>query len=146
VFDLTGAFIEQFYDPQRDIILNPLDARCPQWSLFDECRTEADFWTAADALVPHDGGGDAQFWVLGARALFVKFCVELVAQGMGSNAALARELMSADLSNVHEFVKDTMAGPLTAPDTAAFQGRHDNLVRTSGKAVEQDRFATQCDA
>jgi hypothetical protein len=81
VFDLTGSFIEQFYDAQRDVILNPLDARCPQWSLFDECRTEADFWTAADALVPHDGGGDAQFWVLGARALFVKFCVELVAQG-----------------------------------------------------------------
>jgi hypothetical protein len=24
---------------RRDVILNPLDARCPAWSLFDECRT-----------------------------------------------------------------------------------------------------------
>lgn len=136
VFDLTGAFIEQFYDPQRDIILNPLDARCPQWSLFDECRTEADFWTAADALVPHDGGGDAQFWVLGARALFVKFCVELVAQGRGSNAALAQELMSADLSNVHELVKDTMAGPLTAPDAARMAESVRAVFNVNAKALE----------
>ncbi len=136
VFDLTGAFIEQFYDPQRDVILNPLDARCPQWSLFDECRTEADFWTAADALVPHDGGGDAQFWVLGARALFVKFCVELVAQGRGSNAALAQELMSADLTNVHELVKGTMAGPLTAPDAARMAESVRAVFNVNAKALE----------
>ena len=39
IFDLTGAFIEQFYDGSRDVIMNPLDARSPQWSLFDECRS-----------------------------------------------------------------------------------------------------------
>lgn len=136
VFDLTGAFIEQFYDAERDIILNPLDARCPQWSLFDECRTEADFWTAADALVPHDGGGDAQFWVLGARALFVKFCVELVAQGRGSNAALAQELMSADLSDVHERVKHTMAGPITAPEAARMAESVRAVFNVNAKALE----------
>lgn len=136
VFDLTGAFIEQFYDAERDVILNPLDARCPQWSLFDECRTEADFWTAADALVPHDGGGDAQFWVLGARALFVKFCVELVAQGRGSNAALAQELMSADLSDVHERVKHTMAGPITAPEAARMAESVRAVFNVNAKALE----------
>lgn len=136
VFDLTGAFIEQFYDAERDVILNPLDARCPQWSLFDECRTEADFWTAADALVPHDGGGDAQFWVLGARALFVKFCVELTAQGRGSNAALALELMSADLSDVHERVKHTMAGPITAPEAARMAESVRAVFNVNAKALE----------
>lgn len=136
VFDLTGAFIEQFYDAKRDVILNPLDVRCPQWSLFDECRTEADFWTAADALVPHDGGGDAQFWVLGARALFVKFCVELVAEGRGSNAALAQELMSADLSDVHERVKNTMAGPITAPEAARMAESVRAVFNVNAKALE----------
>ncbi len=136
VFDLTAAFIEQFYDAKRDVILNPLDARCPQWSLFDECRTEADFWTAADALVPHDGGGDAQFWVLGARALFVKFCVELVVQGRGSNAALAQELMAADLSDVHEQVKNTMAGPITAPEAARMAESVRAVFNVNAKALE----------
>src|SRR3546814_9325999 len=29
VFDLTGAYVEAFYDPERDTILNPMDQRCP---------------------------------------------------------------------------------------------------------------------
>ena len=136
VFDLTGAFIEQFYDARRDIILNPLDARCPQWNLFDECRTEADFWTAADALVPHDGGGEAQFWVLGARALFVKFCVKLVAEGRGSNAALAHELMTADLSEVHEMMRGTIADPLTAPEAARMAESIRAVFNVNAKALE----------
>ncbi|WP_156494474.1 type IV secretion system DNA-binding domain-containing protein, partial [Erythrobacter sp. HI0019] len=53
IFDLTGAFIEAFYDPARDIILNPIDVRCPLWSVFNDCTTEAEFNAAAEALVPH---------------------------------------------------------------------------------------------
>ena len=118
VFDLTGAFIEHFHDSRRDVILNPLDARCPHWSLFDECRSEGEFWAAAEALVPHDGGGEAQFWVIAARALFVEFCLKLVAEGRGTNDALARELMTADLSRVHAMMRGTIADPLTAPEAA----------------------------
>ncbi len=118
VFDLTGAFIEHFHDGRRDVILNPLDARCPQWSLFDECRSEGEFWAAAEALVPHDGGGEAQFWVIAARALFVEFCLKLVAEGRATNDALARELMTADLTRVHAMMRGTIADPLTAPEAA----------------------------
>ncbi|MBX9699012.1 MAG: type IV secretion system DNA-binding domain-containing protein, partial [Acetobacteraceae bacterium] len=39
IFDLTGAYVEAFYDPTRDTILNPMDARCPAWSIFNDCRT-----------------------------------------------------------------------------------------------------------
>ena len=83
IFDLTGTFIEHFYDSSRDVILNPLDARCPRWSVFDECRDEAEFTAAAEALVPHDGGGSEQFWVLAARLLFVEMCLKLRARGPG---------------------------------------------------------------
>jgi hypothetical protein len=46
IFDLTGAFIEAFYDGRTDVILNPGDARCPTWSLFDECSTQAELAAA----------------------------------------------------------------------------------------------------
>jgi len=118
IFDLTGAFIEQFYDPGRDVILNPLDARCPRWNVFDECRSEGEFWAASEALVPHDGGGEAQFWVIAARALFVEFCLKLVEQGEASNQALAEKLMSADLAKVHAMLRGTIADPITAPEAA----------------------------
>ena len=136
VFDLTGAFIEHFYEADRDIILNPLDARCPQWSLFDECRTEGEFWAAAEALVPHDGGGEAQFWVIAARALFVEFCLKLVAEGRGTNAALACELMTADLSRVHAMMRGTIADPLTAPEAARMAESIRAVFNVNAKALK----------
>ena len=31
VYDPACEFVQRFYDPSKDIILNPLDARCPYW-------------------------------------------------------------------------------------------------------------------
>lgn len=118
IFDLTGAFIEAFYEPKRDIILNPVDARCPLWSVFNDCSSEAEFHAAAEALVPHDGGGSEQFWVLAARMLFVEMCLHLKRSGTASNQALADRLMTADLSEVHALMRGTIADPLTAPEAA----------------------------
>ena len=118
IFDLTGAFIETFFDASRDVILNPLDARCPAWSVFNDCDSEGEFHAAAEALVPHDGGGSEQFWVLAARMLFVEMCLHLKRAGTPTNEALATKLMTADLAQVHKLMRGTMADPLTAPEAA----------------------------
>lgn len=136
IFDLTGAFIEHFFDSGRDVILNPLDARCPRWSLFDECRTEGEFWAAAEALVPHDGGGEAQFWVIAARALFVEFCLKLIADGTATNEALAQKLMTADLTQVHAMMRGTIADPLTAPEAARMAESIRAVFNVNAKALK----------
>src|SRR3546814_7540544 len=64
IFDLTGAYVEAFYDPARDTILNPMDVRCPAWSIFNDCRTHSEFTAAAAALIPSDGGSSEPFWAL----------------------------------------------------------------------------------
>ena len=51
VLDLTGAYVEAFYDPERDTILNPADARCPAWTIFNDCHSYSDF-TAAPLAEP----------------------------------------------------------------------------------------------
>ena len=46
-------YLCQFYDPARgDVILNPLDSRCPFWSPGDEVRHEAEALTLATSLFP----------------------------------------------------------------------------------------------
>jgi hypothetical protein len=136
IFDLTGHFIEHFHDASRDVILNPLDARCPRWSVFDECRDEAEFTAAAEALVPHDGGGSEQFWVLAARLLFVEMCLKLRARGMASNEDLARELMTADLAQVHKLMRGTIADPLTAPEAARMAESIRAVFNANAKALK----------
>ncbi|MFM2411666.1 MAG: hypothetical protein RL481_2494 [Pseudomonadota bacterium] len=136
IFDLTGTFIEHFYRSDRDIILNPLDARCPQWSAFDECRDEAEFSAAAEALVPHDGGGSEQFWVLAARLLFVEMCLKLRERGNATNEALATELMTADLTQVHKLMRGTVADPLTAPEAARMAESIRAVFNANAKALK----------
>jgi type IV conjugative transfer system coupling protein TraD len=136
VFDLTGAFIETFYDPERDVILNPLDVRCPSWSVFNDCSTRAEFHAAAESLVPHDGGGAEQFWVLAARTLFVETCLKLAEAGRGTNAALAHELMNADLSDLHRLLEDTMAGPISTPSAARMAESVRAVFNVNAKALQ----------
>lgn len=135
IFDLTGAFIERFYDEERDVILNPLDARCPQWSIFNECDSEAEFTTAWEALVPHDGGGSDPFWVQAARMLGVETCLKLMAEGRTTNGALYRELMTADLKHVHKLVERTLADPITAPEAARMAESVRAVLNTNAKPI-----------
>ena len=136
IFDLTGAFIEAFYEADRDVILNPLDARCPAWCVFNDCTTRAEFHAAAESLVPHDGGGSEQFWVLAARTMFVETCIKLAAEGRGSNQALADELMNADLSDLHKLLEDTMAGPITTPSAAKMAESVRAVFNVNAKAMQ----------
>lgn len=135
VFDLTGAFVEAFYDPERDTILNPLDARCPMWSVFEDCADEASLTAAAEALVPHDGGGAEQFWVLAARMLFVEMCLKLIRDGRATNAALSAELMTASLAHVHKLMEGTVADPLTAPEAARMAESIRAVFNANAKAL-----------
>ena len=53
VYDPALEYTPQFYQPARgDLILNPLDARCPYWSPSDEVLHEAEALTLATSLFP----------------------------------------------------------------------------------------------
>ena len=72
VFDLTGAFVEAFYDPRRDFILNLNDERCQHWSVFHDCAHDGEFLAAAEDLIPDVDGADCGFSEKAARTIFVE--------------------------------------------------------------------------
>lgn len=135
IFDLTGAYVESFYDPSRDTILNPMDARCPAWSIFNDCRTHSEFTAAAAALIPSDGGSSEPFWALAARTLFIEMCIRLQERGQTSNLALSENLMTADLKRVHRFLANTIADPLTAPEAARMAESIRAVFNTNAQAL-----------
>ncbi|GLK45525.1 MULTISPECIES: type IV secretion system DNA-binding domain-containing protein [Novosphingobium] len=135
VFDLTGAYVEAFYDPERDTILNPMDVRCPAWSIFNDCQTYSEFTAAAAALIPSDGGSSEPFWALAARTLFIEMCMKLIERGETSNQALADNLMTADLKQVHRHLQKTIADPLTAPEAARMAESIRAVFNTNAQAL-----------
>jgi type IV conjugative transfer system coupling protein TraD len=135
IFDLTGAFVEAFYNPETDTILNPGDARCPTWSLFDDCTTEAEFTASSHAIVPNDGGNSDPFWVIAARGLFVEMCLKLQSMGQTSNQALAQNLINAPLKRVSALLKGTSAEPYTATEAARLAESVRAVFNANAKAL-----------
>jgi hypothetical protein len=53
VYDPAMDFVGEFYSPTRgDLILNPLDSRCPYWGLGDELDRDETATTIAAAFLP----------------------------------------------------------------------------------------------
>jgi hypothetical protein len=50
VYDPACEFVQRFYDPKTDTILNPLDARCPYWGPSEELRRRAEAKAIAASL------------------------------------------------------------------------------------------------
>jgi hypothetical protein len=50
VYDPACEFVQRFYDPATDTILNPLDARCPYWGPSEELRRCAEAKAIAASL------------------------------------------------------------------------------------------------
>lgn len=70
VYDPAMEYLPQFYNPQRgDVILNPVDARCPFWTPGDEVPHEAEALTLAASLFP-DQGRENRFFVEAPRKIF----------------------------------------------------------------------------
>jgi hypothetical protein len=70
VYDPALEYTAQFYQPNRgDLILNPLDARCPYWSPSDEVGHEAEALTLAASLFP-DKPWENTFFVEAPRKIF----------------------------------------------------------------------------
>jgi hypothetical protein len=69
VYDPAMDFVSEFYDPERgDLILNPLDARCPYWSLTDELLRDETAATIAAAFLP-DKEYEKAFFTDGPRRI-----------------------------------------------------------------------------
>jgi hypothetical protein len=70
VYDPAMEYLPQFYNEARgDVILNPMDARCPFWSPGDEVPHEAEALTLAASLFP-DQGRENRFFVEAPRKIF----------------------------------------------------------------------------
>ena len=70
VYDPACEFVRQFYSPERgDIVLNPLDERCPYWSPSAELQRKAEAKAVAVSLF-QPGGNTQRFFVESPQKVF----------------------------------------------------------------------------
>jgi len=113
VYDIDGTFIPDYYRPDHDILLNPLDERTPAWNIWQECWDLADFEAAALSLMPEHLSGTEPFWISAARTLFVCAALKLQLQNRAQTKHLLAPIFSDDLRALNQLVAGTPAARLT---------------------------------
>ncbi len=116
VYDKMGSYTRAFFDPARDVLLNPLDARAPRWSPFFEARNPRDFDTMAAALVPQQKDTVDPFWVTAARQLFSNGAGVLWGKGVTENSVLVDHLLKTELTALAEAMEGTVAQSIVDPE------------------------------
>jgi len=115
LYDKMGSYTRAFFDPERDVLLNPLDARAPRWSPFFEARSPRDFDMMAAALIPQQKDTVDPFWVTAARQLFANGAGVLRDKGATENKVLVDHLLKTDLTALAEAMEGTVAQSIVDP-------------------------------
>lgn len=105
VFDTAGTFVERFYRPDKDLILNPLDARSVAWTPWADVPEDYHYDQIAESVVP-DNARDP-FWAQAARGTLVAVMRTLVHQDRMLVSALMDILTRSGLKVLSAFVENT---------------------------------------
>ena len=116
IYDKMGSYTRSFFDPARDVLMNPLDARAPRWSPFLEARNPRDFDMMAAALIPQQKDTVDPFWVTAARQLFSNGAGVFWKQGVTENKVLVDHLLKTDLTALAKAMEGTVAQSIVDPE------------------------------
>jgi type IV conjugative transfer system coupling protein TraD len=107
VYDTAGTFVEKFYRPEQDIILNPLDKRTSRWSPWGDVPREYHYDQIAESTIP-DKQGDP-FWAKAARGTLVAVLRKLASNKEMLVSILLDRLLRSKLKDLAAFAQGTDA-------------------------------------
>ena len=143
VYDPAGEFVQEFYKPERgDLILNPLDTRCPFWTLQGELDGRGVEDAIAAAMIPEKQGENGFFTDAPRRVL-----ASLLRKG-GSVATLLEWMANpAEIEKRLEGTPqaaylDKTAGPQRAGVLASLNMIADSLHLLPKKEEAKEWFST----
>ena len=116
IYDKMGSYTRSFFDRDRDVLMNPLDARAPRWSPFYEAGNPRDFDMMAAALIPQQKDTVDPFWVTAARQLFSNGAGVLRQKGVKDNKVLVDHLLKTDLTALAQAMEGTVAQSIVDPE------------------------------
>jgi type IV conjugative transfer system coupling protein TraD len=116
VYDPTGEFAAAFYRDGRDVILNPLDRRCPHWTIWNEIERDYHFDNMANGLIPDPAQADP-FWAQAGRMVLKDVYRVLGNEGRRTNANLYNAVARSNLDALHALLAGTAGATYVDPVT-----------------------------
>jgi type IV conjugative transfer system coupling protein TraD len=130
IYDKMRSFVSALFTAGQDVILNPLDARCPSWDIFADAKTMVDWEMIAACLIP-DTLSDS-FWASSSRSVFANVArkVQIMVEEMATDTMTFTPKLDTvlyictqySIAELSEFLKGTTAARLVDPDNAKMTG------------------------
>ncbi len=118
VLDVEGESTMEFYDESRgDVILNPLDARCPFWSPWVEFRDETlamDREAMAASLIRDQPRTSTERFFFESGRTVVESLLQVITD---RDPTAINEFLALPREEVHQALRGTRAYALVDPDT-----------------------------
>jgi type IV conjugative transfer system coupling protein TraD len=113
IYDKGCAYISAYFKEGKDKILNPFDARSPNWDLWLEAPCDTDLENMAESLIPMHGESDP-FWVNAARTVFVSAASRMRQDQDRSIEKLLKLLLTGEFENLERYLEGTPAATLVS--------------------------------
>ncbi len=116
VYDPTGEFTQAFYREGKDILMNPLDARSPNWNIWHEISRDYHFDNMANGLIPDPAQSDP-FWAAAGRMVLKDVYRVLGRDGRRTNKDLYEAIAKSNLKDLHQLLTGTAGATYVDPIT-----------------------------
>lgn len=116
VYDPTGEFTQAFYREGIDILMNPLDARSPNWNIWNEIGKDYHFDNLANGLIPDPAEADP-FWAQAGRMVLKDVYRVLGREGRRTNRDLYNSIAKSNLEAMYALLQGTAGQTYVDPMT-----------------------------
>jgi type IV secretory pathway TraG/TraD family ATPase VirD4 len=108
-YDNKGDYFSEFYNPETDLLFNPLDDRSLGWNIFNELVSYPDIDAVAASLIPPSKANHDPFWNDAARGVFSGILHHLYQKNKKNNAQLWK-LLTAEAAEIALRLNRTKGG------------------------------------
>lgn len=117
VYDTSGEFTATYFREGKDIILNPFDARSPNWNVWREIQEDYHNDGIAEGLIPIPPNVPDPFFAIAGRMIVKDTIRALGEDGKRTNAALYKTIAHSNLEELHAVLIKQAAGTYVDPVT-----------------------------
>lgn len=116
VYDPSGEFTQVFYREGKDILMNPLDGRSPNWNIWNEIEKDYHFDNMANGLIPDPAEADP-FWAKAGRMVLKDVYKVLGREGRRTNRDLYNSIAKSNLEEMHALLAGEAGATYVDPTT-----------------------------
>lgn len=137
VLDVTGDYVSRYYNPQTDIILNPLDERSQYWHPWADCHLDSHYDVFADSLIQPKENAKDPFWDNASRAVLKTALRKYAFQENFNVEQLTKFLLSSSEKDFEAFFKNTEAATFTVKNNEKTTGSIRSVLSSQIEGLHQ---------